>query len=319
MAVPSNSFERFNYGLRPCKQIERKVMIEVLLKMAGGRYDISKYTYIGFGSPYYIDYVMFHKLLFMEEMICLEWSDVPKRMKFNKPFKFIRLRMCPFMDYIPEMRKTKRYFIWLDYDRPLDQEMIADLRCLTRVAAGTLFFITIEARPRIPTDLLDTHKMSQEEIGELTLAMYGDWFGRYLARNITKNDLTINGVPKLFYEVARSSIDQLLVPRNLAFHQMFNILYADGAPMLTIGGMIGTEDDRERLEASVMTHRHVRTGANFLEIVVPYLTTREKTWLDRRLTQDISAQDVAFEIDEKLLRNYCSFYKEYPSYFEVAP
>ncbi len=317
MAVPTNSFEKFNYGLRPCKQIERKVMMEVLLKMAGAGYDISTYTYVGFGSPYYIDYVMFHKFLFIQNMICLEWGDVPRRMKFNKPFSFIRLRMCPFLEYIPEMKKNRRYFIWLDYDRPLDQEMLADLRCLTRVAAKTLFFITIDARPRLPSDQFDTRKLSPDEVTQLTLEVYARWFSWYVGRDITKNDLTANGVPNLFYAVTRSSIDQLLVPRNLSFHQIFNIIYADGAPMITIGGVIGDANDVERLERTVMTHRNVRRGASFLKILVPYLTTREKNWLDRRLTENMSAERVTFEIDQELLNSYCSFYKEYPTYFEV--
>ena len=48
---------------------------------------------MGFGSAYYVDFVMFHKYLFIENMVCVEWSEIPKRMRFNKPFNFIKLRM----------------------------------------------------------------------------------------------------------------------------------------------------------------------------------------------------------------------------------
>lgn len=74
MAQPSNSFKQFHYGLRPSKQIERKIMIEVFLRLSKEGYNISDYTYLGFGSVYYVDFVMFHKYLFMEEMICVEWE-----------------------------------------------------------------------------------------------------------------------------------------------------------------------------------------------------------------------------------------------------
>ncbi len=88
--------------------------------------------------------------------------------------------------------------------------------------------------------------------------------------------------------------------------------------MMTIGGMIGNANDVERLRQPVMTHRNVRTGADFLKILVPYLTTREKNWLDSRLTEKTSAEHVIFEIDQELLDSYRSFYKEYPTYFEVT-
>ena len=84
MAQPTDSFKQFNYSLRPSKQVERKIMIEVLLRLSKAGYTISDYRYLGFGSPYYVDFVMFHKYLFMKDMVCVEWGEVPKRMKFNK-------------------------------------------------------------------------------------------------------------------------------------------------------------------------------------------------------------------------------------------
>jgi hypothetical protein len=72
MAQPANSFKQFDYALRPSKQVERKVMIEVLLRLAKAGFNISEYGYVGFGSVYYVDFVMFHKYLFIEQMTCGE-------------------------------------------------------------------------------------------------------------------------------------------------------------------------------------------------------------------------------------------------------
>lgn len=93
MAEPSNSFKQFDYSLRPSKQVERKVMIEVLHRLSEAGYAISEYKYLGFGSVYYVDFLMFHKYLFIENMVCVEWGDVARRMRFNKPYKFIKLKL----------------------------------------------------------------------------------------------------------------------------------------------------------------------------------------------------------------------------------
>src|SRR5437879_6001532 len=127
MAKPTDSFKQFHYGLRPSKQVERKIMIEVLLRLSNVGYSLSDYTYLGFGSPYYVDFVMFHKYLFIENMICVEWGDIEKRMKFNKPFKFIKLLLGALLTHIPRIQPTKKYLVWLDYDRSLDLEILKDI------------------------------------------------------------------------------------------------------------------------------------------------------------------------------------------------
>jgi hypothetical protein len=123
MAQPTYSFKQFNYSLRPSKQVERKIMIEVLLRLSKAGYTISDYSYLGFGSPYYVDFVMFHKYLFIRNMLCVEWGEVPRRMKFNKPFKFIKLKLGALKAHIPSINPKTPYLVWLDYDRSLDQEM----------------------------------------------------------------------------------------------------------------------------------------------------------------------------------------------------
>src|SRR5688572_15532181 len=125
MAQPTNSFAKFNYSLRPSKQVERKILIELLSDIAGAGYRIRDYTYLGFGSVYYVDFVMFHKYLFIDSMVCVEWGDIPRRMRFNKPYRFIKLRMGAIGDLAPEVIGSRKKFLaWLGYDRQLDGEML---------------------------------------------------------------------------------------------------------------------------------------------------------------------------------------------------
>jgi hypothetical protein len=322
MARPTDSFKKFNYALRPTKQVERKIMIEVLLRLSKAGYDITDYSYLGFGSPYYVDFVMFHKYLFMDNMVCVEWGDVPRRMRFNKPFKFIKLKMQALSQFIPSVRPNKKYLVWLDYDRSLDSEMLQDLDgCLSRLARCSIFVTTVDARPRLPSEFApELETLTAEEKEKFTLGIYRDWFGKYLAAPITLARISGQHVTPLFYEVTVERIRQTLARqgRGLRFLQIFNYAYKDGAPMLTLGGIVGTDDDEKLLkDKGILGHPFVRTGPDYLEISVPPLTTREKYWLDSRLDKRLTANTLIFELDDEPLQNYLKFYKEYPTYLEA--
>lgn len=321
MAQPTDSFKQFHYGLRPSKQVERKIMIEVLLRLSGAGYNISDYIYLGFGSVYYVDFVMFHKYLFIQEMVCVEWGNVEKRMRFNKPFKFIKLKLGALLNHIPSMQRTKQYLVWLDYDRSLDAEMLQDIDgCLNRMARKSIFVITIDARPKLPMDPFDLEDKTAEERDGVTVETYREWFGPYVDEEITRDTISRLHVASLFYEVVMERARQTLAQRGSGFRflQIFNYVYSDGAPMFTVGGIIGTEEDEQALRGSgILNHRFVRTNSDSLEISVPPLTIREKHWLDSRLDRNLTAAKLQFELEDELLDNYRKFYKEYPTYMEA--
>ena len=66
------SYEKFNYLLRPSKQVERKLFIEALHRLRAAGYPIYEYTYLGLGSVFYADFILFHKYLYIDKMICAE-------------------------------------------------------------------------------------------------------------------------------------------------------------------------------------------------------------------------------------------------------
>ncbi len=321
MAEPSNSFKQFDYSLRPSKQVERKVMIEVLHRLSEAGYAISEYKYLGFGSVYYVDFLMFHKYLFIENMVCVEWGDVARRMRFNKPYKFIKLKLGALSKHIPGIRPSEKHLIWLDYDRPLDPAMLQDINdTLVRLGRRSIFVVTIDARPRLPKSQFAVGEMSQDQRELLTLKVYNEWFGQYSGTPITRAMISGAHVAPLFYDVVTERIRQALLrrDRDLRLIQLFNYVYKDGAPMLTLGGIVGAATDEQAVrDAGILEHRFVRTGSDYLEISVPPLTIREKQWIDCRLHPGLKADRLSFELDEELLANYCKFYKEYPTYLET--
>jgi hypothetical protein len=196
--------------------------------------------------------------------------------------------------------------------------MIQDIDGMcSRIPQKSVFVVTVDARPRLPKDLFDIEKLTTAEREELVLATYKNWFSEYLAGDIPKEMASRAHVAPLFYEVIVDRIKRTLSGRDLQFIQLFNYFYRDGAPMLTVGGLVGTDADREALQnAGLFQHKYVKTENESLVISVPPLTLREKHWLDSRLYGNLRVEELKFELHEDLLKNYCTFYKEYPTYLE---
>lgn len=314
----TKSYEKFNYFLRPSKQVERKLFIEVLHHVRDAGYPIYSYTYIGLGSVFYADFIMFHKYLYIDTMTCLEWANIAKRMRFNKPFDFVTLKMRSVSEIVPELRKKTKYLVWLDYDRPLDSEMLTDIDGFMQVLApGSIILITVEAEPRV--DNADFEDLSAIRRDKEFLEYFRDEFGSLILPKIHPSDLTRNELPLLILRILRSQILKSLVSRpSLTFHQLFSFVYADGAQMFTLGGIIDHEQAQVQLrDAGVFDLPHVRTGQKVEVISVPPLTVREKEWIDSKLISGSRAAGRNFGLDARLLRNYIKFYKYYPTYYET--
>jgi len=117
--------------------------------MRADGYDVAKYTYLGFGSVFYADCLLLHKYLMIDDMICVEASDIPERMKFNKPYDFIKLKMGVIAEHIPGLDRESKYLVWLDYDTGLSDEKLEDIRgLLGMLAPGSILLITVRCRAK---------------------------------------------------------------------------------------------------------------------------------------------------------------------------
>lgn len=315
------SFEKFNYGLRPSKQVERKILIEKLLRLSQIGFDLRDYTYVGFGSVYYIDFIMFHKFLYMNKMICVEGSGRIKRMKFNKPYRSIKLEMKLFSEFVNSLSPKKKYVIWLDYDYPINRSMLQDIdNCVSRLASGSIFLVTIEGRARQdsedPPSLLD---MSRSEVEKYLVKKYDTLLGNYIGRKLKPSDIDKTGVIETFWKAVDSRIKESIAFRNtMQYRQVFNFLYADGAPMLTIGGVIGDGKELAKLDQNQFGKEPwVTDGKDSVVISVPPLTMKEKSWLDANICESLTTDRLAFELEDEYLESYRKFYKEYPTFVEA--
>jgi len=75
MSPSTRSWQTVPYDLRAAKQIERRMIIDALQQFATAGFDIRKYLYLGMGSIYFVDFILFHKWLGAMSVALLELSS----------------------------------------------------------------------------------------------------------------------------------------------------------------------------------------------------------------------------------------------------
>jgi hypothetical protein len=317
------SYESINYLLRPSKQIERKIFIETLLRLSKLDYHINEYTYLGMGSIHYADFILFHKHLMIDKLICVEEDEIPNRMEFNKPYDFIKL-YCPksISEYISCLDENELHFVWLDYDSYLTENELSDIRSLIhKLKPGSILTITIQADPKNLSKLVDQtewNNLSLQDKGRIKLERVKELIGKYLSDEIKQVDLGFNNLPKLYSKALLNYIKSFVSKRqNLSFYPLFNFKYCDGVQMITIGGIIDVTDLEEKINKLLPEITFVPVGEKPLEISVPPLTIKEKHWLEKNVVKNDAPPEVAFELGEEFTKNFNMFYKQYPIYNEL--
>ena len=258
---------------------------------------------------FYVDFILFHKLLYIDEMICVEREPIPRRMRFNKPYPFVRLRMGEFSEFIPELDRRRPHLAWIDYDTGPRPETLDDVVGLARVLMpSSVVIVTFEALPRVPPEEDDPRARITP------LRYYRDTLGPLLGGRLRAADVTPGRLPTVIARALRQLLRETLAERGLTFAQLFNFVYADGAQMLTLGGMICDRTCRQMLRNSVaMRLPFVGNHVAPRGISVPPLTERERQWLEKN-----GGKRVAFELEPSLLARYLSYRRYYPAYFEAV-
>ncbi len=315
MTTPTHSYRKVNYDLRPAKQIERRMMIDTFQILAKAGFPIRDYQYTGFGSIYFVDFILLHKLLGLRAMRSVEHDpDAFKRCKFNKPFgdDVIDLELDSASNIIPTLDRNRPHILWLDYDYPLDSEILADSRSATAsLSPGSILVVTVEGGPP---------KIKKKGPAAL-FRHFAEQGGAYLdaawtQRNFTKDNLQAS----LIYMVNKAILSGLYGRHGISFCQVFNFLYKDGKQMLTLGGMIAGAAEKKKLEnCDFSKATYVRRSLNEepYEIFVPRLTRKERLYLDSFMPAPESWRPKKFPLLKEELRAYRDIYRFFPAYAEM--
>lgn len=326
MTATSSSY-RVPYDLRPCKQVERRMIVDALQRLAGGGFPITDYQYTGFGSIYFVDFILLHKLLGLDALLSLERDvSLARRVTFNRPYSCVEIKMLPASSEIPNLSRDVRHILWLDYDGVLHRDFLSDIQsAVTVLPAGSILLVTVNVEPPEAHDYRTVEPDfddSKDVLGPRQWKRYFDHHAMgYLRLGLSEGDFGKSKLVVRSTDVLKAAFTKAIVARHeLLFLPMFNFVYKDSHSMLTMGGMIAGRTEKRLLRASTMDDAvYCRNDFDSppFEIKVPRLTRKERIYLDREMpcADDWVPKD--FDLDAEEARRYRELYRFLPAFAEI--
>ncbi|NHN40064.1 hypothetical protein G9C85_00225 [Halorubellus sp. JP-L1] len=313
------AFEEINYRLRPAKSVERNMMTDLLLRIPSVQ-PMSRYRYIGFGSPFFTDVKSFHEKLHIDDIISIEREDDEReRFEFNKPFDCVDLRFGKSTEVLPEIEWDEPTILWLDYTDQLTTYMLSDIReFVTNAPEDSLLFVTINAHPSTPNPSGDDgDNLTMMEKLEENLSR------EVIPEDVTRKDLRGWGYGKVCRRIMLNQIQEKFLPtRNagttesdLRFEQLLNIRYSDGAKMRTVGGILTRSDiTQTELGPNLDEISYVKRGTEAYNLKTPTLTFDEMRSLNKQLPTDPS--NIDSHAPNRHVERYAELYRYFPKFVE---
>lgn len=314
-----STFEKFDYAIRPAKNIERKMFCEAFARLSRLA-PLATYGYVGFGALGFHDFCLFHQRLGIRRMTSIEGNlEAKDRIEKNIPYKCIEMRWGMSHDVLPQFDWSKRVILWLDYEKPFETKMLGDISlACSQMVSGSILIVTTPADPGELGPDGSAEKRLQQLISRVGVLR--------VPRDTTAQGLAKWGMARTLREVINNEIQQTLVDRNgvldtpekIEFRQLFNFHYADGSRMLSVGGVMLNTEDRTRLgDDQFQDLDYYRPGTDSFLIETPLLTQREIKLLDEQLPAEGGAVSPPAWIPEQERLKYGRVYRYFPSFSEV--
>jgi len=305
-----SSYERINYSIRPAKSIERKMLCESFRKLEEFA-ALETYRYIGFGSPFFSDFILVHRYLGITNMISIEKdADNKERFEFNKPFRCIQMEYGLSTEVLPELPWDYKSIVWLDYDGHVNLQVLEDLDTIfTNLMSGSIVVISVNVHYR-PGQALNVMKKDLEDRmpNHLIDADLEGWNAAAAIRNIIKTQIN-DTIEIRNYPRANSN--------KFIFHQLYNFRYSDGARMLTFGGIFYELGEHGKfLKCGFDRLPYIRMGDEFYDIEVPSLTYKEIRDLDSQLPNELDKVKLPGVSNEDIIK-YARNYRYFPTFSET--
>ena len=319
------SYLKINYRVRHAKSIERKMLCDALLRLSFFE-PVRNYRYIGFGSTTFTDFILFHKVLGIKDMISIEKNKKDKaRFEFNNPFDCIRIEYGNSNKVLPSLAWDIKTIVWLDYDGRLTDRVLQDVACASmNLVSGSVLVVTVNA---MPDSLPDPRPSTEKKVQDYRLEQFRKRIGsEKVPHNVRGKNLEAKEMATTCRRVILNEIEQTLRDRNglrfaereVKYKPLFNFLYQDNARMLTVGGIFYETGDKASLERCEFEKlEFIRSNAAFYEIDVPMLTHRECLYLDKRLPQGNSDDGKQIGLTEKDINNYKRLYRYFTTFAEI--
>ncbi|WP_193453084.1 O-methyltransferase [Pseudomonas nitroreducens] len=315
----SASFRKIDYSLRPAKYAERKMLVEVLRRLAAYQ-PVEDYSYIGFGSVWFSDFTLFHRALGIRDMVSIERVDSAReRIEANKPFQ-IRVDYSDSSLALTRLDWTKRSIVWLDYDEPLVPSMLQDINTVAaRCKSGSLIAVSVQCM-KAPEYAEYERDSATDEHSLGAIERFIQRFGRErVPQGASDEDLTSWPYGRLVRGMFKAELERTLGARSIGnveefeFQLICEIEYQDDARMTTLVGLVVSGEDRQRFHSCGFDRLDFMSEAGApIKIEMPKLTIRELRYLEQQLPSNGALNLGA--IPESDARKFARMYRYFPNF-----
>lgn len=325
MNVPS--YQKVNYLLRLKKQIERKMIIEILQKLnKHSKINLAEYCYFGLGSIYFADFILFHKFLHIDDMISIDDKINDKaRFLFNKPYEFIKFdcmnsNALLTQDSYEDLKWSwdKKLIIWLDYDFQLCEDYLDSItKDITTVAKKAkkfdIFITTLECW---------RGETLKDSIGLKGIKDYLSFTDNFFDNEENyKPDKSPFILKNFIIGCLRSGLGYFRRV-DIDFLILFDFAYEDTKLMYTFGCIFAPKEELKNFQKSLekLQIEKYEEYAIPYNINCPILTPKEKYIIDSCIQKNFkcdSRLEREVGLKKQEIDEYIKFYKYYPQFFEA--
>lgn len=315
---PRSSAINVQYDLRPAKQAERRIFLQMFLSAAHLQFPISDARYVGMGGISSYDFITFHRYLNITKMVSIEHDKgmIP-RCNFNNPFGFITLLHGTAGEFVTSDDFDGPQIVWLDYDQGVSEDVLSDLMDLgSKLKPNSFLIVSIRAEPGGPY-----RKMSgSDRLRELRRRV-GDFAGGFNVEDMS--DEKFRRVSSSL--IRRFAIHSFASRSDAALCPLAQIQYRDETYMATFAAALCARDAGEALRARLQTDIRFLgdcTTEHFYSLRNFNLTESERRLFDSAVTSGIDEavvrakiSDLGFEEDD--VAGYGELMRYLPRYFEA--
>ena len=236
--TPRSTAGFVSYDLRPAKQTERRILLDLVALGRACGLELSGYRYVGMGANRFYDYLLLHRYLGIHNMVSLEHDpNMVKRARFNAPFGFIEVREQSTTDFIQHDEFNVRSIYWFDYDGAIGLEVIDDIYSLgTAVSPGDFIFVTVGGEP--PKAVRTKSSRQRADWYRVT---FGD-----IANQIQPEDCEDSTFRQSVHKLLYATFRHAFASAADVFSMPLQIFYRDSTQMVTVGGCyLQAADDKK--------------------------------------------------------------------------
>lgn len=319
-----DSFRRIDYSIRPAKHAERRMLCDIFRRLTA--FDpVEQYRYVGFGSVWFADFILFHRVLGIRHMLSIEQAVASKdRFEANKPFNLdIDFRNSALV--LQDMGYDQRQFVWLDYDDPLSPDMLRDVAIVAqRARSGTVLVVSVQCH-RAPEIAEADRERAHDESAATAEERFRTKFGDRVDPEIGREDLSGWSFGKLSRGILISELEAALETRRLAdpanevaMTKICDFEYEDGAKMTSVAVVFWSRDERARFEACGFDNlEFVENSDDPVYIPTPKLTPREFRQLESQLPLAGEARLNTGYIPPAEANGFTRLYRYFPNFAVV--